>query len=107
MARFGYRECKMMPQAERDRQHHDLNQIPLDVRREMLLKAYETGYGFPDEWSAFAKRNPEFVDAVPELMEFAWEVFTPTRRYTLGKPNEFIAFSLLGLAQEDFQHVLC
>jgi hypothetical protein len=68
--------------------------------------AYQIGYGFPDQWELFAERSQEFIQAYPDLMEMSWRLFSPARRYNL-KPHEVVCFALLGLAQQDFQHILC
>jgi hypothetical protein len=81
------------------------NVRPEDLRQ-MLLGAYKNGYGFPDQWQPFAERNQEFVQAYPELMQMSWRLFSPTQTYRL-KPHEVVCFSLLGFAQQDFQHILC
>jgi hypothetical protein len=83
-----------------------LPDTPPDELRRMLLGAYQVGYGFPDQWKAFGERNQEFVQAYPELMEMSWRLFSPAKKYSL-KPYEVVCFALLGLAQQDFQHVLC
>ncbi|NDQ56986.1 MAG: hypothetical protein GZ088_07935 [Acidipila sp.] len=96
-----------MSQSQPDKPHLDIDQFQVEVRREILLNAYEIGYGFPDEWKKFAERNLSFVRAFPELMEFSWDVFKSKRKHKISKPHELIAFSHLSLAQEDFQQILC
>jgi hypothetical protein len=100
-------QYRRMPENEQEQPQPDIDGISVEIRREMLLKAWEVGYGFANEWSAFAKRNRDFIDAYPALMEFSWAVFSPKKRYTITNADQVIAFSLLGLAQEDFQHILC
>ena len=80
--------------------------MPPEELRRSLLDAYQSGYGFPDQWGSFAERNQGFVRTYPELMEMSWRLFSPARRYNL-KPHEVVCFALLGLAQQDFQHILC
>lgn len=83
-----------------------LPDVPPEQLQEMLLGAYKNGYGFPDQWEPFAERNREFIQAYPELMEMSWRLFSPARKYSL-KSHGIVCFALLGLAQQDFQHILC
>jgi uncharacterized protein DUF5677 len=100
-------ETKNMAQHQSNSAPPSPDNIPSEMFRELLLRAHEHGYGFVDEWRSFAERNEAFIKSFPDLMQFSWQVFRPSRRYTLRHCNEVIAFSLLGLAQEDFQQILC
>jgi hypothetical protein len=75
-------------------------------RLDMLRAAWKVGYGFPDEWEHFARRNCEFIQAYPELMAFCERIFSPARTYSLKEPSNILSFALLCLAQRDFQEIL-
>jgi hypothetical protein len=58
--------------------------------------------GFPDEWAGFARRNPEFMKAIPLLFETIDVTFN--RTHTLELADKIVYF-LSKIASEDFTEV--